>query len=122
MPETGERGNGRSLTLEALATAKRLPMDFLRGLGLRDLPQGGVVIPYFDRTGEQLFIRERESPRCGKNWFSQPAGIPLAAYGQWKLHEGEKAGIIILVEGESDCWALWHHSLPALGIPGANAS
>jgi hypothetical protein len=26
---------------------------------------------------------------------------------------------LVLVEGESDCWTLWHHSIPALGIPGA---
>jgi len=25
---------------------------------------------------------------------------------------------VLLVEGESDCWTLWFHGLPALGIPG----
>ncbi len=27
-------------------------------------------------------------------------------------------GWLLLVEGESDCWTLWAHNLPALGIPG----
>src|SRR6266567_3107932 len=26
----------------------------------------------------------------------------------------------ILVEGESDCWTLWYHEFPALGLPGAD--
>jgi hypothetical protein len=27
---------------------------------------------------------------------------------------------VALVEGESDCHTLWHHGIPALGLPGAN--
>lgn len=27
---------------------------------------------------------------------------------------------LIVVEGESDCWTLWHHGYPALGIPGSS--
>ena len=27
---------------------------------------------------------------------------------------------LILVEGESDCWSLWYHGFPALGIPGSS--
>jgi len=27
--------------------------------------------------------------------------------------------IRVLVEGESDCWTLWYHQFPALGLPGA---
>jgi hypothetical protein len=30
------------------------------------------------------------------------------------------AAYLILVEGESDCWTLWHHGYPALGIPGSS--
>ena len=29
------------------------------------------------------------------------------------------APYVVLVEGESDCHALWLHDLPALGLPGA---
>jgi hypothetical protein len=45
----------------------------------------------------------------------------LSAYGQWRIDNAAKAGFLLLVEGESDCWALWYHKMPALGIPGANA-
>lgn len=108
----------RRVTVAALAYHKRLPVDFLGGLGLSDLPDGGVAMPYFDESGQQLFVRERESPRQARFW--QPKGVPLRAYGEWKLHEAQKAGVLALVEGESDCWALWHHGFPALGIPGAS--
>ncbi len=41
----------------------------------------------------------------------------------WKLREykrnQEKLAALWVVEGESDCWALWHHGYPAIGIPGA---
>ena len=30
-----------------------------------------------------------------------------------------KAGLVVLVEGESDCHTLWLHDFPALGLPGA---
>jgi putative DNA primase/helicase len=32
--------------------------------------------------------------------------------------EARKAGYLVLVEGESDCWTLWYHHFPALGLPG----
>src|SRR5262249_49495758 len=40
-------------------------------------------------------------------------------YGLHRLEEGRRAGYLILVEGESDCWTLWQHGYPALGLPGA---
>jgi putative DNA primase/helicase len=111
-------------TLASLAYHKRLPVDFLSEakIGLRDLDGGGVGMPYYDVTAQELFVRERESRRCRSNRFWQPKGVSLRAYGEWRLPEAAKAGKLILVEGESDCWTLWHHGLPALGIPGANAS
>src|SRR5262249_19588816 len=63
-----------------------------------------------------------QTPHCrqGERGSYWPKGKPLAAYGQWRLDRATKAGFVILVEGESDCWALWHHGLPALGLPGAS--
>jgi hypothetical protein len=115
-------GRGKAVTLlERLADAKRLPADFLRELGLDDLPEGGVGIPYYDVTGQEIAVKRRTALKAtdGSYW---PKGTPLAAYGQWRLDAAAKAGFLILVEGESDCWALWYHQLPALGIPGANAA
>ena len=36
-----------------------------------------------------------------------------------RLKDARKAGYLVLVEGESDCWTLWYQGFPALGIPGA---
>jgi hypothetical protein len=33
--------------------------------------------------------------------------------------DARKEGYIVIVE-ESDCWALWFHGIPAMGIPGAD--
>jgi hypothetical protein len=115
-------GNGKApcLTVAALAEAKRLPVEFLSDeVGLRELPSG-VGIPYHDATGEEIAVKQRTALKAteGSYW---PKGKPLAAYGSWRIDAAIRAGFVILVEGESDCWALWHHGLPALGIPGANA-
>jgi putative DNA primase/helicase len=120
MTTTSTRRNGSALTLDALAQAKRLPADFLRGLGLADLPGGGVRIPYLDPAGNAIAVKRRTAlkARDGSYW---PKGKPLAAYGQWRLDVAAKAGFLIVVEGESDSWALWYHGLPALGLPGAGA-
>jgi hypothetical protein len=120
MTKPATERNGRGLTLAVLADAKRLPIEFLSGLGLTDLSDGGVGIPYFDRTGIEIAVKRRTALKAkdGSYW---PKGRSLAAYGQWKLDEAEKVGFIILVEGESDFWALKFHGLPALGIPGATA-
>src|SRR5262249_38271776 len=53
----------------------------------------------------------------GSYW---PKGQRLAAYGEDRLEESVRAGYQIIVEGESDCWALWHHGFPALGLPGSD--
>jgi putative DNA primase/helicase len=108
-------------TVASLAYNKHLLADFLGGpsIGLTDLPPGGVGIPYYDETGHELFVRERES-RGSR--FRQPKDVPLRPYGLWRLHEAAKEGVLILVEGESDCWTLWFHGFSALGIPGATAS
>jgi DNA primase len=112
------QGNGRRISLADLARAKALPVDFLRQLGLED--QGGaILIPYHDITGNLIGVKRRTAlaAKDGSYW---PKGLPVAAYGSWRIDQANREGFLCLVEGESDCWALWHHGLPALGIPGAN--
>jgi hypothetical protein len=111
-------GKGRRPTLAELAKAKSLPPDFLQRLGLEDLAEGGVGIPYYGPTGETIAVKRRTALKAGDGSY-WPKGLSLAAYGQWRLDYAAKAGILILVEGESDCWVLWHHGFPALGLPGA---
>jgi hypothetical protein len=118
---TQRNGQACLLTLAALAQAKRLPAAFLRELGLSDHLQGGVGIPYRGPTGEDIAVKRRTALKAteGSYW---PKGTPLAAYGSWRIDRANRAGFLILVEGESDCWALWHHDLPVLGLPGAGAA
>ena len=54
----------------------------------------------------------------GSRWSKGSA--ELVPYGLWKLKEAQAAGYCVVVEGESDCWTLWLHEFPALGIPGAD--
>jgi hypothetical protein len=52
----------------------------------------------------------------------QPAGVPLAAYGSERINRANKAGFLVVVESESECWTFWHHEIPALGIPGSGTA
>jgi hypothetical protein len=118
--------NGKPPTLEELARHKRLPVAFLESLGVHDVQRRGVGIPYYDAGGaETIAVKVRiglgkdagQDPYDRRSW---PAGVPVAAYGQWRLDQATRKGFLVLVEGETDCWALWHHELPALGLPGAD--
>jgi hypothetical protein len=121
MDGTARSTNGLKLTLEALAKAKAIPVEFLSSLGLHDLPAGGVGIPYYGPTGEDIAVKRRTAAKAtdGSFW---PKGLPLAAYGQNRIGDANKAGFLIVVEGESDCWTLWHHGTPALGLPGSGTA
>ncbi|MEK7287364.1 MAG: phage/plasmid primase, P4 family, partial [Elusimicrobiota bacterium] len=64
--------------------------------------------------------RIRKALRAGDGSSWSKGNGPVVPYGLWKLEEARQAQYLVLVEGESDAWTLWHHGLPALGIPGAN--
>ena len=104
-----------ALSVAALAKAKKLPTPFLVQLGLCDLPADRAVgIPYYDETGAPLMMKRRTALKAKEGSF-WPKSVPVCAYGRWRIHEAAKNGVLIVVEGESDCWTLWHHGLPALG-------
>jgi hypothetical protein len=111
----------RSLCLADLARAKRLSESHLVSLGLFTVEGEGVGIPYYDAASNEVAIKARRAlkARDGSFW---PAGQPVIAYGLWRLEKARDARFLILVEGESDCWVLWHHGLPALGLPGAGTA
>src|SRR3990167_855763 len=103
---------------KALAKAKALSLKLLLSLGIKDCP-GGISIPYKTQNGglsPRHRIRRGLSSKDGFLWTGQGEIIP---YGLWKI-DGSK--FLILVEGESDCWSLWHHDYPALGLPGSSTS
>ena len=114
------------ITLAALAEARRLPVGFLAALGLRNLPfKTGIEIPYLDEQGDVVLVKRRlylalteAEERAGLVKFRWPWGKPLIAYGLWLLKLARRAKRLVLVEGESDCWTLWYHGIPALGFPG----
>ena len=113
-------------TLESYATAKRLPLDFLANLGVREVPYDGgraLRIPYLDEAGEEVSIRFRQRVAKlpgGDGRFKWRSGSKAIPYGLWRVNLAQATDAIVLVEGESDCHVLWLHGIPALGIPGAN--
>jgi len=117
------------ITVAALAEARKLPIEFLHNLGLRNLPfRTGVEIPYLDEDGKVLLTKVRRyldltdaEQRAGFVKFRWPYGAPLMAYGVWLLKLARRAKRLVIVEGESDCWTLWLHGIPALGLPGADS-
>src|SRR5262249_12881041 len=96
------------------------PVDFLRRCGLSDAYVGApcVRMPYFDQGGVEVAVRFR-CALDGSARFRWRRGTKPCLYGLSRVGEARAAGFVVVVEGESDCQTLWHHGLPALGLPGA---
>ncbi len=112
-------------TIADLARAKKLPIDHLKKWGLRDSGFRGerwVNIPYYDEAGNEVSMQRRlalEKGEDGDARFKFKSGSKVVPYGLNFLHHARKKGCLTLVEGTSDCWTLWEHGFPALGIPSA---
>jgi len=128
LQEKNDRAYG--CTLEAYAASKNLPVKFLTSddVALEDgtcyVKEVGnevpaVEIPYADRDGELLTNRYRIAV-AGDDKFRWEKGSTTTLYGLHKLEEAEKAGYVLLVEGESDCHVAWYRGLPAVGVPGVD--
>jgi hypothetical protein len=110
------------LTLAQYADAKRLPVAFLKSLGLTDMFYGGgpaVRIPYRALDGQTAAVQFRLA-MAGSDRFRWKTGSKPLPYGLWRLVDATAAGSIVLVEGASDAQTLWHYGIQALGIPGAS--
>jgi hypothetical protein len=113
-------------TLEQYADAKKLPVEFVRDLGLREIHYSGKLalrIPYFDEQGSEGPVRFRirlEKCENADGRFKWRKGAKPTLYGLWWLEYARKVGYAIRVEGESDCHTGWFYGLPVLGIPGAS--
>lgn len=108
------------LTIEALATDKGFPVDFLISLGVSQ-DNNHVKISYLLEDGSpapRQRIRRALRAKDGSLW-AKGDGSPTL-YGLWKLDDARDKGLCVFVEGESDCWTLWYHGFPALGFPGAS--
>lgn len=108
------------VSVRLLAAAKSIPESELRSYGLVDVP-GGVQFEYLDPGGRRGRSRLRTGLRGqGGSAWPQYDSRPVVAYSRpSSLAVARSAGYQIVVEGESDCWAAWHHGFPAVGIPGA---
>ena len=117
---TSNGAHRANLTLLDLALEKQLPWQFLFQLGIMEHPSGGLHVPYHLPDGTlspRSRIRTALVARQGSYW-SKGAG-KIVPYGLERLEEARKAGYLVVVEGESDCWTLWYQGFPALGLPGA---
>ena len=108
------------LTVAQLSEAKHLQESFLETFGVRDCPKG-VAIEY-RREDWALTCRQRirTAMRSGDGFRWAPGDAEIVPYGIWLLDCARMDGKLIIVEGESDCWTLWSHGFPALGLPGAS--
>jgi hypothetical protein len=107
-------------TLEQYAAAKKLPVNFLVGLGLTTRIKDGapaVTIPHYNEVGTQIatMFRLQASPRVTK-WKTGDRAVP---YGLNRIRQAEAAGRIVVVEGQSDTQTLWLHGEQAIGLPGS---
>lgn len=119
-PPMSTMSAGANLT--TLAEAKRLPVDFLKSLGLSDFKCSGqpaIKIPYYREDGTEAAVRFRLTLTAEAGGrFKWRTGDHVIPYGLNRLEQVKKAGWVLIVEGESDCWTCWLHGIPTLGAPG----
>jgi hypothetical protein len=104
-------------TVDEYAERKHFTLPLLAAWGVHDADgkYGPVVaIPYRDASG--ALLRTKFRTRTGTFWHDD--GKDLHLYGLDMLAKYPEQPVL-LVEGESDCHAAWHHKVLALGLPGA---
>jgi len=83
-----------------------------------------IRIPYRNLDGSEAAVRFRTALEKSEdridNRFRWRKGSKAMLYGLERQEKIEKAGYVVLVEGESDAQTLWHQGIAALGIPGAS--
>lgn len=129
------KGDVPGCSLEHYAQSKRLSVEFLTdpSIGLEEkiwTNKGSgsrvpcVLIPYCARDGSVVRLRFRTALHKASGGpdarFRWGEGNGLVPYGLHRLEEAEKAGYVLVTEGESDAHVAWWHGLPAVGVPGAN--
>ncbi len=118
-------GQSSGCTLAQYASAKCLPEEFLKDLGLSTITycnHPAVRIPYTDENGTEPATRFRlamHDDANGTTRFSWKKGSKPSLYGLSRLNSASNS--VVLVEGESDCHTLWHQGVSALGGPGASS-
>jgi hypothetical protein len=112
------------LTVAGYAEAKGLPVEFLRDCGVTQIMIGGapvVKIAYYNPAGEEFAVRFRFALEAGRGRFRWKTGSKTALYGLERLDAARAAGVLPIVEGESDVQTLALHDIASVGLPGADA-
>jgi len=110
---------GRKLSpVETYAYSLRLDPSKILLHGVTPTKIGGLPtmsVPVRDLKGEVVATRfiSLGSGLPSKRWRSGDVPMP---YGLWKFLEVWREGQVTLVEDEADCWTLWQHEEPALGL------
>jgi len=110
------------LTLHQYAAAKGITADFLKACGVSEFNYNhkpALRIPYLGPDGEELAVRFRIA--LDGDRFRWKSGSKPCLYGLIRIGDAKAAGYVVLVEGESDVHTLWHHGIPAIGLPGATS-
>lgn len=110
------------LTLSEYGAAKKLDVDFVKGLGVAEtfyLGARALRIAYLDESGAEVAVRFRLS-LDGDRRFAWRKGDKPILYGLNRLAMAREFGFVVMVEGESDAHTLWSHEVPAIALPGAS--
>lgn len=105
----------KKYTLEEYSNEKKLPLDFLKGLGVTDTKYNNIAIPYYNIDGSIKSTRYRNHPSNPKR-FTWKRGSTTIPYGLERLQK-YTSNYLVVVEGESDAQTLWYHGIQAIGIP-----
>lgn len=119
-----EGGTSYGLELAQYAETKKLPLDFLRGLGIEDsswMIDGAMVaavkIPYY--IGDKQAACRRYRVALSGDRFRWEKGSRPPPYGIWRYPSTVGSSYCIVAEGESDAQTLWLNDFEALGLPGS---
>jgi len=118
--ETVARNTPEGCSLQQYAALKRLPVPFLREIGLSDIKymkRDALRIPYYAPNGEEAAVQFRIGLH-GEDKFRWRRGSKPCLYGTNRDYKS--SGEVTICEGPSDCHTLWLNEFPALGLPSAD--
>jgi len=113
----------RGLTIAGLADEKQIPVERLQAWGVTQAGKR-ISMDYLRDGGIIACTRYRQRESDGSPKIVCKTGDNLALYGECSrcIPSAKEAGYAVFVEGESDCWTLWLHDIPAYGVPGATCA